>query len=85
MTRQSDLEAQATRAVAAQLAAADLRTAGRMPYLADDIDCPDYMRLAALGEEFGEACKALHDGDPEQLATELSQLAGICLAWGIVL
>ncbi len=85
MTRLADLEAQAAQAVAAQLEAADLRNAGRMPYLADDHDCPDYMRLAALGEEFGEACKALHDGEPEHLALELTQLAGICLAWGIVL
>ena len=56
-----------------------------MPYLADDPDCPNYMRIAALGEEFGEACRALHDNNPQQLALELTQLAGVALAWGVAL
>ncbi len=85
MTRLADLEAQAERAIASQLEAADLRNAGRMPYLADDRDCPDMMRLAALTEELGEVARCLHDDNQDGLATELSQLAGIALAWGIAL
>ena len=85
MTRVDDLRAQADLAVEAQIRAGILRDSGKLPYLADNPECPDYMRLAALGEEFGEACRALHDGEPEQLALELTQLAGVALAWGVAL
>lgn len=85
MTRTEALQEQAARAVAAQLAAAAKKERGELRYLADDPDCPNFMRLAALGEEFGESCRALHDGDPEALAAELTQLAGVALAWGVAL
>ncbi len=82
--REERLIAQARLAVQAQSYAADRKAAGKLPYLADDADCPDYMRLAALVEEVGEVARAMHDGDQESLAAELSQVAGIALAWGLV-
>lgn len=85
MSRQADLEEQAALAVDAQLRAAHKKADGGLRYLADDPDCPDHMRLAALGEELGEVCRALHDDDHEQLALELAQLAGVALAWGVAL
>ena len=68
-------------AMAEQHKAWDLKDAGVLRWTADDPDCPDLMRLAALGEEYGEVCRALHDDDREQLAVELAQLAGVALAW----
>lgn len=84
MSRRDDLEQQAELAVAEQIRAGEWLGARKL-HLADDLDCPNYMRLAALGEEFGEVCRALHDGEPEQLALELTQLAGVALAWGVAL
>lgn len=68
-------------AIAAQLKARQLKEQGILRWTADDPDCPDLMRLAALGEEYGEVCRALHDDDRAQLALELAQLAGVALAW----
>lgn len=85
MTRGERLQERADAALAAQEAALEKKRRGELRYVADDLDCPDYMRLAALGEEFGEACRALHDGQPAQLADELTQLAGVALAWGAAL
>ncbi len=82
--REERLIAQARLAVQAQSYAADRKAAGKLRYLADDQDCPDYMRLAALVEEVGEVARAMHDGDQEALAAELSQIAGVALAWGLV-
>lgn len=84
MSRVDDLQEQAELAVAEQVRAGEWRGA-RKQHLADDPDCPNFMRLAALGEEYGEVCRALHDGEPEQLALELTQLAGVALAWGVAL
>ncbi len=39
---------------------------------------------ARTHEEVGEVARAMHDGDQEALAAELSQVAGIALAWGLV-
>lgn len=85
MTRRAELEQQARQAIYAQERAEEKKERGELRWLADDPDCPNFMRLAALGEEFGEACMALHDGEPEQLAVELTQLAGVALAWGVAL
>ncbi len=82
--RRERLIAQSLLAIQAQEYAAALKDKGRLKYLADDPDCPDVMRLAALAEELGEVARAVHDGDAENLRAELSQLAGIALAWGIV-
>lgn len=84
MTRAEGLRAQADRAVAAQSDAAAKKKAGELRYLADDPDCPDLLRLAALTEELGEIARCLHDGSGD-LLTELSQIAGIALAWGSAL
>ncbi len=84
MSRDQQLRAQASLAIQAQTYAAAMKESGRLKFLADDPDCPDYMRLAALMEEVGEVARALHDGDREGVARELSQVAGVALAWGIV-
>jgi hypothetical protein len=83
--RHDRLIAQALLAVQAQDYAEALKADGRLRWLADDPDCPDVMRLAALVEEVGEVARAMHDGDSEQVAAELAQVAGIALAWGSVL
>ena len=33
------------------------------------------------GEEFGEVCRAIFDGDTENLYTELIQVAAVAVAW----
>lgn len=81
MTREEALWFQATRAIEAQRAAAAKRDAGALAYVADDPDCPDVLRLAALMEELGEVARAIHDDARGALADELAQLAGIALAW----
>ena len=72
------------RAVSAQVYAARKKEAGDLVWTADDPDCPDVMRLAALGEEYGEVCRALHDGTGT-IGDELAQLAGVALAWIVAL
>jgi NTP pyrophosphatase (non-canonical NTP hydrolase) len=84
MTRGERLRAQADQALAAQFAAQAKKTRGDLRYLADDLDCPDVMRLAALTEELGEVARCLHDGEGD-LALELAQLAGIAIAWASIL
>lgn len=47
-------------------------------------DMPVAEKLAALGEEFGEVCRALtydEGGDKTQLVKELIQTASVCLSW----
>jgi hypothetical protein len=44
-------------------------------------DVPHLLRLAVLGEEFGEVARAVHDRDPEALARELVQVAAVAVAW----
>ncbi len=84
LERDRALMAQASLAVGAQHRAESKKDAGELRYLADDHDCPTVMRLAALAEELGEVARAVHDGDRDNLRAELSQLAGIAIAWGIV-
>jgi hypothetical protein len=38
-------------------------------------------KAAVLGEEFGEVCKAVVEGDREGLKTELYHVAAVCVAW----
>ncbi len=83
--RSSLLLAEAMAALEAQAYALELRDCGELPWVADDPDCPDVMRLAALAEEFGEVARAVHDADTEQAAFELHQLAGVALAWSAYL
>jgi hypothetical protein len=43
---------------------------------------PDGLKLCILGEEFGEVCKAIIEGQPvEHLKMELVQVAAVCVAW----
>jgi phosphoribosyl-ATP pyrophosphohydrolase len=81
VSRSADLAEIADLAVDAQWRARALKERGALAYLADDPDCPEVKRLAALGEEYGEVCRAIHDDDRAQLAVELAQLAGVALAW----
>ncbi len=81
MTRRADLEREAEAALREQDAAEDLRDQGKLRWTADEFDCPDVMRLAALTEELGEVARCLHDGDTDNLPRELHQLAGVALAW----
>ncbi len=72
-------------AIAAQIEAAGKRDDGLLRFTADEPACPDVLRLAALGEEFGEVSQALHDDHPDMLRVELAQLAGVALAWMVAL
>lgn len=82
--REERLTISARLALAAQADAIERKQAGRFRYLADDPDCPDMMRLAALTEELGEVARCLHDNEGD-LALELAQLAGIAIAWASIL
>lgn len=42
---------------------------------------PELVKLAVLHEECGEVARALLEQDPEQLATELVQVAAVAVAW----
>lgn len=85
MSRNAALRERAELAIQAQERALELRVAGRLAWTADDPGCPDVLRLAALMEELGEVARALHDGNREELDRELSQVAGVALAWGCAL
>ena len=39
------------------------------------------IKAAVLGEEYGEVCRALLDGDAEGLRNELVQVAAVAVAW----
>lgn len=59
--------------------AEDLRERGTLAYTSADPDCPTELWLAALVEELGEVARCVHDDDPEGLAEELAQLAGVAV------
>lgn len=81
MSRPARLREQAELAVQAQVRALELKQQGRLAWVADDLDCPELMRLAALAEELGEVARCVHDEDLPNLKVELAQLAGVALAW----
>lgn len=83
MTRDKALREQARQAVLAQAYALEKHVRGELEFTADNPDCPDLLRLAALTEELGEVARAVHDHDIDALEAELSQLAGVALAWGV--
>lgn len=41
----------------------------------------DEVKLAVLGEEFGEVARALLDRKPDDLRRELTQVAAVAVAW----
>ena len=43
-------------------------------------DVPLMVKIAVLGEEFGEVARAALDGKPDQMRTELTQLAAVAVA-----
>jgi len=59
----------------------ELRREGSLEYTAAAPDCPDVLRLAALVEEVGEVARAVHEGDFDNLAVELVQVAAVAVAW----
>ncbi len=83
--RDARLLAAAHEAISCQQAALQLRIDGTLAFVADDADCPDIMRLAALAEELGEVARAIHEDDLDALALELSHLTGVALAWSAFL
>jgi hypothetical protein len=85
MSRDLLLRVTADEVLREQSRASELRDAGRFPHLADDHDCPDILRLAALMEELGEVARCVHDNDREGLPRELHQLAGVAIAWASIL
>jgi len=55
---------------------------GTLRYTTTSPDCPDLLRLAALGEEFGEVGRCFCDGEPpERIREELVQLAAVAVGW----
>jgi hypothetical protein len=44
------------------------------------LDVPLMVKIAVLGEEFGEVARAALDGKPDQMRTELTQLAAVAVA-----
>jgi hypothetical protein len=42
---------------------------------------PESVKSEALGEEFGEVCRARLDGDREGLRRELVHVAAVAVAW----
>ena len=43
-------------------------------------DVPLMVKIAVLGEEFGEVARAALDGKPDQMRTELVQVAAVAMA-----
>ena len=65
-----------------------LKRSGRFRWTLADADMPDADRLAALGEEYGEVCRALLEAHGEvadvhgkELRKELIQVAAVVVAW----
>lgn len=67
-------------AVDAEYIRAHVKHSGRTP---KSPDMTDGERLAILGEEFGEVCRALtyDEGDKDNLVKELIQLSAMAAAW----
>lgn len=67
-------------AVKAEYIRAHVKHGGRTP---KSPDMTDGERLAILGEEFGEVCRALtyDEGDRASLVKELIQLSAMAAAW----
>ena len=84
MMRDERLAMAAFKAIREQRDAAALRADGHLEHLADDPDCPDILRLAALMEELGEVARCIHEHDGD-LKRELHQLAGVAIAWASIL
>lgn len=59
-----------------------LKAAGKFKCTAADLEATNDEKVVMLGEEFGEVCRAVHDGHtPEELREELIQVAAIAVAW----
>lgn len=68
-----------------------LKAAGQFTYTCADAAMTDGARVAVLGEEFGECCRAAlergvdgetaHDNHGKDLRKELIQLAAVAVAW----
>src|SRR3954467_6076485 len=68
-----------------------LEAAGKIPFNCADPNVGNLLKLAVLGEEFGEVCKEVYEaaaffGQPPadvtaKLRTELVQVAAVAVAW----
>jgi hypothetical protein len=59
-----------------------LKAAGKFSHTCADNELSDDACCRVLGEEFGEVCRALNDGeDPSALRAELIQVAAVAVAW----
>lgn len=55
---------------------------GVIPFDCADPEVSAGLKLAVLGEEFGEVCKALNENEPPaDLYVELVQVAAVATAW----
>lgn len=55
---------------------------GKFPWSCDDPSISDALKLAVLGEEFGEAAREVNEAkDRAKLRAELVQVAAVCVAW----
>lgn len=58
-----------------------LKAAGKFSHTCADSELSDDVCCRVLGEEFGEVCRAINDGDLENLREELIQVAAVAVAW----
>jgi NTP pyrophosphatase (non-canonical NTP hydrolase) len=58
-----------------------LKAAGKFAHTCADVELSDDACCRVLGEEFGEVCRALNDGDLANLREELIQVAAVAVAW----
>ncbi len=59
----------------------ELKAAGKFTHTCADAELSDDACCRVLGEEFGEVCRALNDGDLANLREELVQVAAVAVAW----
>lgn len=58
-----------------------LKASGKFTHTCADLEASVGYKTIVLGEEFGEVCRAAHDGKPDQLREELIQVAAVAVAW----
>lgn len=58
-----------------------LKAKGKFAHTCADVELSDDVCCRVLGEEFGEVCRAINDGDLANLREELIQVAAVAVAW----
>lgn len=54
---------------------------GKFPWTCANRNVDNDKKLKILGEEYGEVCRALCEGDLKNLKEELIQVAAVAVAW----